>query len=808
MNYTIWGSHGSENGEFFRPHGIAIDENYLYVVDRGNGRIQKFDSEGKFISSWGTPGHEDGQFWEPYALALDASGNVYVADTNNYRIQKFSSDGEFIRKWGSKGSGDGEFEWPVGIAISGNEEIYVVDSINRCIQKFDTNGDFLERWENNDTGVGYFDNPVGIAIDSSENVYVTDASNNCVKKFSSDGNFLISWGEIGRGNRQFIWPEGIVADEYDNVYIADKGNARIQKFDMNGQYITEFGKAGFDQGRFSGPSYVCVSREDNVYVSDPHQNRIQVFNGNGNGNGCPPPCNKAVIVAGGGPHPGNNIWNATQMCVNYAYHALTYQGYTKETIFYMSHITDVNSGENNYYEIDSSVTNDNLQFAITEWAKDAEKLVIFMVDHGGDKKFRMSATEVLDAEELNKWLDKIQETVTGEVILVYDACHSGSFIKQLDPPVQKQRILMTSTSPDEEALFAGRGTLSFNYLFWSHIFNGDSFYDSFVYAKQGIQLVYSQIPQLEADGNGIPDERSDYDIASLIKLGDEKKTGNDIPFIGSVSSVQTLNGETSAQIYAENVIDANGISRVWAVITPPGCSTASPHNPFTKLPEIDLILAEDDKYEGIYDNFNMSGTYRITVFATDKKGLMSLPEQIIVIQTSENRDSKWVKIYGRVLYDRVPLCAMVLANGEYTFSSAEDGKYELNVPLNENGEISLLAFCDGFAPFKQILKPCEAIDVDINMFLCEECPEMSISIHKLEPIIEKPGWIKITGSVSDENGTGLCVMVLANGQHIFSCGEPIGYFELDAPFNENGEIILFGFADGFQPFKETLRYDK
>jgi len=46
---------------------------------------------------------------------------------------------------------------------------------------------------------------------------------------------------------------------------------------------------------------------------------------------------------------------------------------------------------------------------------------------------------------------------------------------------------------------------------------------------------------------------------------------------------------------------------------------------------------------------------------------------------------------------------MVLANGQYTFSSAGNGEYELEVPLDENGQITLFGFADGFQPFKEVL---------------------------------------------------------------------------------------------------------
>lgn len=65
-----------------------------YVADNDNHRIEKFDSDGNFITEWGFEGTEDGGFKSPQGVAVDSSGNVYVADTyndpygyNNDRIQ-------------------------------------------------------------------------------------------------------------------------------------------------------------------------------------------------------------------------------------------------------------------------------------------------------------------------------------------------------------------------------------------------------------------------------------------------------------------------------------------------------------------------------------------------------------------------------------------------------------------------------------------------------------------------------------------------------------------------------------------------
>jgi tripartite motif-containing protein 71 len=91
------GVYGKSNGQFSNPGGIATDHSGdVYVVDGGNNRIQKFDSNGKFITKWGTNGTVDGQFSKPLGIATDNSGNVYVADNLNDRVQKFNSTGGFI----------------------------------------------------------------------------------------------------------------------------------------------------------------------------------------------------------------------------------------------------------------------------------------------------------------------------------------------------------------------------------------------------------------------------------------------------------------------------------------------------------------------------------------------------------------------------------------------------------------------------------------------------------------------------------------------------------------------------------------
>ena len=55
---------------------------------------------------------------------------------DNHRIQKFTSDGVFVSKWGTEGTDDGEFDYPVGVAVASDGSVYVSETEGNRIQKF------------------------------------------------------------------------------------------------------------------------------------------------------------------------------------------------------------------------------------------------------------------------------------------------------------------------------------------------------------------------------------------------------------------------------------------------------------------------------------------------------------------------------------------------------------------------------------------------------------------------------------------------------------------------------------------------
>jgi DNA-binding beta-propeller fold protein YncE len=139
-----WGTLGTGNGQFSLPVTIIMDsKGNLIVNERGNSRVQKFDSNGTFLLKFGSAGKGDGQFSEIEHMATDSFDNIYVNDPQSgpdgsgmARVQKFDTNGHFITKFGSSGSGDGQFTDPEHLAVDSDGNVYVTDRKNNNIQVF------------------------------------------------------------------------------------------------------------------------------------------------------------------------------------------------------------------------------------------------------------------------------------------------------------------------------------------------------------------------------------------------------------------------------------------------------------------------------------------------------------------------------------------------------------------------------------------------------------------------------------------------------------------------------------------------
>ena len=89
-----------DDGRFRQPTDVAWDPAGNAYISDGyvNSRIAKVDKNGNWLKSWGERGDKPGEFNTPHTIAADAQGNIYVGDRGNGRIQVFDGDGKFLRE--------------------------------------------------------------------------------------------------------------------------------------------------------------------------------------------------------------------------------------------------------------------------------------------------------------------------------------------------------------------------------------------------------------------------------------------------------------------------------------------------------------------------------------------------------------------------------------------------------------------------------------------------------------------------------------------------------------------------------------
>jgi DNA-binding beta-propeller fold protein YncE len=96
---TITVGEQPDNGSLFDgTTDVAFGPNgRLFITDGyGNARVLEYTAEGKRVKQWGKPGTAPGEFNLPHAIQIDSQGTIYVADRENGRIEKFDLNGNFL----------------------------------------------------------------------------------------------------------------------------------------------------------------------------------------------------------------------------------------------------------------------------------------------------------------------------------------------------------------------------------------------------------------------------------------------------------------------------------------------------------------------------------------------------------------------------------------------------------------------------------------------------------------------------------------------------------------------------------------
>jgi DNA-binding beta-propeller fold protein YncE len=152
-----WGEPGAGPGQFSTPHSIAVDaHDNIFVADRGNRRIQVFDTAGKFLRQFtidvpapadarpaigNKPTSTTGTMspGAPWAICITPGPNqvLYASDAYPGRIYKLTLDGKVLGIMGKSGKQLGQFGWIHEIACPSENELFVAELLNWRVQKLE-----------------------------------------------------------------------------------------------------------------------------------------------------------------------------------------------------------------------------------------------------------------------------------------------------------------------------------------------------------------------------------------------------------------------------------------------------------------------------------------------------------------------------------------------------------------------------------------------------------------------------------------------------------------------------------------------
>lgn len=175
-----WGQLGIGQGQFNDPTKIEVTKDFLFINDRLNNEIMKFDKDGLFISQL--------DFSSPFYIYNDT---LYVLNPNdNNIIKKYDLDFNFISEM-------------------------VCNTDFEGVEEFTGNADYA-------LATTYFDTCFLIGIN-----YKT--------------NEIIRTGTLGTDALEFNWNGNLIPSLYNNQFIiTDPDNNRIQIVNKNLEYVTEF----------------------------------------------------------------------------------------------------------------------------------------------------------------------------------------------------------------------------------------------------------------------------------------------------------------------------------------------------------------------------------------------------------------------------------------------------------------------------------------------------------------------------------------------------------------------------------------
>jgi hypothetical protein len=195
----------------------GVQRHELFVIDKGNLRIQVFKVNFRFSGAGGS-GDTDIEYSNTIPLAwrirdvsfttIDNYPYLILSDDSTHSLRFYDlSTGSYSFKnsYGSYGSGTGQFNTPIcadGIrgGWSAGKSIFVIDHGNwrivRLVPTRNADGTIAIQWS---TEVNWNYPLTSLSTDEFGNVWVTDVTNNQIVKFNNNLQYLATFGSFGVG---------------------------------------------------------------------------------------------------------------------------------------------------------------------------------------------------------------------------------------------------------------------------------------------------------------------------------------------------------------------------------------------------------------------------------------------------------------------------------------------------------------------------------------------------------------------------------------------------------------------------------
>ena len=268
------GAPGTGAGQFDGIRGLVVDpDGTIWATDTNNERIQSVSSALTPLGQYGATGTGLGQFAVnngPVDADHDNQGHLWVVDRGNHRLQKFALINQGHAYNAPKQLAIDTANGRVYIANSGNNEMMIINSDgtfhNRITSlteiravTLDANGgniytgyfnvaSILRKYSSAlamlwDAGPGTDAAPAAVAANTTS-VFATMRLSHQVRKYlaaTGAAGTPAFFGSAGTGDGQFgtSGPLGLCFDG-THVWVVDPSNNRVQKFDAAGVYVTQF----------------------------------------------------------------------------------------------------------------------------------------------------------------------------------------------------------------------------------------------------------------------------------------------------------------------------------------------------------------------------------------------------------------------------------------------------------------------------------------------------------------------------------------------------------------------------------------